>query len=57
MKTYLVIKIPVQIPLDLINVTSEKLANGVVDNIRSFVSGEAAISFETVAEEIFSENV
>ena len=57
MKTYLVIKIPVQIPVDLLNVTSEKLANGVVNNIRSFVSGEAAISFETVAEGISLENV
>jgi hypothetical protein len=50
MKTYLVIKIPVQLPTDIINVTSEHLANGVVDYIRSFIIGEPEINFETAPE-------
>ena len=51
MKTYLVIKIPVKTPTDLINATSVQLAGGTVDYLRGVVDGNAIISFETVGDD------
>jgi hypothetical protein len=51
MKTYLVIKIPVKTPTDLINATSVQLAGGTVDYLRGVVDGDALISFETVSDD------
>jgi hypothetical protein len=52
MKTNLVIKIPVKIPADLINASSVLLAGGTIDYLRGVLdSGEASISFETVADD------
>jgi hypothetical protein len=51
MKTYLVIKIPLKTPTDLIHVTSVQLAGGTVDYLRGLVDGDALISFETVSDD------
>ena len=48
MQNYLVIKIPVKIPTDLINAKSTDLSSGTVDYLKSVMDGSAKISFETV---------
>ena len=51
MKTYLVIKIPVKTPTDLINATSVQLAGGTVDYLRGVIDGDALISFKTASDD------